>query len=101
MPYFGGDAIRVGGGIAMTSRLTVTAKGQVTLRRDVLRHLGVRPGERIVLDLLPSRRVELRAGAGDLGGFFGCLPARGAPVSVAAMNRVIERGWAGIDEDHA
>jgi bifunctional DNA-binding transcriptional regulator/antitoxin component of YhaV-PrlF toxin-antitoxin module len=28
------------------STLTVTAKGQVTLRKDVLEHLGVHPGER-------------------------------------------------------
>jgi hypothetical protein len=29
------------------STLTVTAKGQVTLRKDVLEHLGVHPGEKI------------------------------------------------------
>jgi hypothetical protein len=29
------------------STLTVTAKGQVTLRKDLLNHLGVRPGEKI------------------------------------------------------
>ena len=28
--------------------LTVTAKGQVTLRQELLRHLGVKPGEQIV-----------------------------------------------------
>jgi len=27
----------------MTATLTVTAKGQVTLRKEVLRHLGVAP----------------------------------------------------------
>ena len=26
--------------------LTVTARGQVTFRRDVLQHLGIRPGEK-------------------------------------------------------
>ena len=26
--------------------LTVTAKGQVTLRKDLLEHLGVRPGRK-------------------------------------------------------
>lgn len=29
------------------STLTVTAKGQVTLRKDLLEHLGVHPGEKI------------------------------------------------------
>ena len=27
--------------------MTVTSKGQVTLRKDVLRHLGIKPGEKI------------------------------------------------------
>ncbi|TSA14994.1 MAG: AbrB/MazE/SpoVT family DNA-binding domain-containing protein, partial [Comamonadaceae bacterium] len=34
--------------------LTVTARGQVTFRRDVLRHLGIQPGQKIELDLLPD-----------------------------------------------
>ena len=29
--------------------LTITAKGQVTLRKDLLKHLGVRPGEKIAV----------------------------------------------------
>jgi AbrB family looped-hinge helix DNA binding protein len=41
--------------------LTVTARGQVTLRKNVLKHLGIRPGERIELDKLPDGRVSLKA----------------------------------------
>lgn len=41
--------------------LTVTARGQVTFRKDVLQHLGIKPGERIELDLLPDGRAALRA----------------------------------------
>jgi bifunctional DNA-binding transcriptional regulator/antitoxin component of YhaV-PrlF toxin-antitoxin module len=37
--------------------LTVTSKGQVTLKRDVLRHLGVKPGEKIEVDLLPDGKL--------------------------------------------
>lgn len=85
----------------MTSTLTVTAKGQVTLRRELLGHLGVRPGDRIVVDLLPSGRAELRAASSDLSEFFGCLPGRGKPVSIEEMNRAIEDGWAGLGEDHS
>ncbi len=43
------------------STLTVTARGQVTFRKDVLQHLGIKPGERIELDLLPDGRAELKA----------------------------------------
>ena len=39
--------------------LTVTAKGQVTLRKSVLRHLGVKPGDKIEIALLAGGRVEL------------------------------------------
>ena len=41
--------------------LTVTARGQVTLRKDLLQHLGIRPGDKIRLDLLPGGRAELKA----------------------------------------
>ncbi|GHU03465.1 hypothetical protein FACS1894205_0060 [Alphaproteobacteria bacterium] len=41
--------------------LTVTSRGQVTLRKDALRHLGVEQGGKIHLDLLPGGRAELKA----------------------------------------
>jgi bifunctional DNA-binding transcriptional regulator/antitoxin component of YhaV-PrlF toxin-antitoxin module len=41
--------------------LTVTARGQVTFRKDVLQHLGIRPGDKIDLDLLPDGRGVLKA----------------------------------------
>lgn len=41
--------------------LTVTARGQITFRKDVLKHLGVRPGDKIHLDLLPDGRAEVTA----------------------------------------
>lgn len=41
--------------------LTVTARGQVTFRKEVLQHLGIAPGEKIELSLLPDGRAELRA----------------------------------------
>jgi bifunctional DNA-binding transcriptional regulator/antitoxin component of YhaV-PrlF toxin-antitoxin module len=41
--------------------LTVTTRGQVTFRKDVLEHLGIRPGDKIHLDLLPDGRAELKA----------------------------------------
>jgi bifunctional DNA-binding transcriptional regulator/antitoxin component of YhaV-PrlF toxin-antitoxin module len=41
--------------------LTVTARGQVTFKKDVLKHLGIQPGDKIHLDLLPDGRAELKA----------------------------------------
>lgn len=41
--------------------LSVTARGQVTLRREVLAHLGMKPGDKLVVDLLPGGRAQLSA----------------------------------------
>ena len=41
--------------------LTVTARGQVTFRKDVLRHLGVKPGEKIELELIPGGKGTIAA----------------------------------------
>ncbi len=41
--------------------LSVTARGQVTFRKEVLKHLGIQPGGKIRLDLLPDGRAELKA----------------------------------------
>jgi bifunctional DNA-binding transcriptional regulator/antitoxin component of YhaV-PrlF toxin-antitoxin module len=43
------------------SKLSVTSRGQVTFRKEVLQHLGIQPGGKIRLDLLPDGRAELRA----------------------------------------
>jgi hypothetical protein len=36
------------------STLTVTAKGQVTLRKDLLQHMGVHPGDRSPWQSFPT-----------------------------------------------
>lgn len=45
----------------MAIRLTVTAKGQITLRREVLAHLGVRPGDKVDVDLLKDGKTQVSA----------------------------------------
>lgn len=42
--------------------LTVIARRQVTFRKNVLKHLGIGPDDRITLDLLSEGRAELKAG---------------------------------------
>jgi antitoxin PrlF len=79
--------------------LTVTAKGQITLRRELLRHLGVRPGDKIEVELLPEGGATLRAGKpkGSIEAFFGSLHRPGEPAkSIEEINDAIERGWAGL-----
>jgi len=79
--------------------LTVTAKGQVTLRKDVLEHLGVHPGEKITVSKLPDGRVEVKAAkpTGKISDVFGILKTKrkGRSLSIEKMNEIIARGWAG------
>jgi AbrB family looped-hinge helix DNA binding protein len=80
------------------STLTVTAKGQVTLRKDLLKHLGVHPGEKVVVDKLPDGRIEMKAvrPTGRISEVFGLLKKKNAPtLSIEEMNRIAARGWAG------
>ena len=80
------------------STLTVTAKGQVTLRKDILKHLGVQPGEKIAVDKLPDGRIEVKAvrPAGKISDAFGYLKRKNGPsLSIEEMNKIAARGWAG------
>ena len=82
----------------MQTTLTVTSKGQVTLRREVLEHLGVAPGDKITIDFLPSGRAEVRAARApaSIEAFIGCLKQSGTePPSLDDITRVIAEGWAG------
>jgi bifunctional DNA-binding transcriptional regulator/antitoxin component of YhaV-PrlF toxin-antitoxin module len=73
--------------------LTVTARGQVTFRKDVLKHLGIQPGGKIRLDLLPDGRAELKAdrGAGAWRELSGMLKGKGngARLSIEEINDAV------------
>jgi AbrB family looped-hinge helix DNA binding protein len=78
--------------------LTVTARGQVTFRKDVLKHLGIEPGEKIEVDKLPDGRVALRAQrpAGKIDGFLGLLAGKTQKVATLdEINEAAASGWAG------
>ena len=78
--------------------LTVTRKGQVTLRKDLLKHLGIQAGERVALDMLPDGRIEMRAlrPTGNISEVFDLLKRDGAPaLSIEQINKIASEGWAG------
>lgn len=80
------------------STLTITAKGQVTLRKDILSHLGVQPGQKVEVLELPGDRIEIRAvrPAGTIEDFLGLLAGRTTKVaSIEEMNEAASNGWAG------
>jgi len=79
------------------STLTVTAKGQVTLRKDILKHLGIGPGAKVVVDKLPDGRVEIKAAsAGRISDAFGMLKGKARKsLSLGEIKEATARGWAG------
>jgi bifunctional DNA-binding transcriptional regulator/antitoxin component of YhaV-PrlF toxin-antitoxin module len=86
--------------------LTVTTRGQVTFRKEVLKHLGIQPGGKIRLDLLPDGRAELKAdqGRGSWRELQGMLKGKGNGVrlSIEELNDAIAdagaaAGMAGIE----
>ena len=79
------------------TKLTITAKGQVTLKQELLRHLGVGPGEKVEVDQLPDGRIIVRAAAqdGSLDDFIGCLSQRDGPkLTIGKINEIAAREWA-------
>lgn len=78
--------------------LTVTSRGQVTFRKDVLQHLGIAPGAKIEVDLLPDGRALLKAArpAGSIDSFVGLLAGRSAKVAtLEEIDEAAAQGWAG------
>jgi antitoxin PrlF len=75
---------------------TVSARGRVTLRKDVLRHLGIRPGEKIELDKQPDGTVTLRAARsrGKIDKFLGLLAGKtGKIATLDEINEAAATGW--------
>ena len=81
----------------MTITLTITAKGQITLRKEVLKHLGVLPGDKLNVDLLQDGRMQLRPKRGTAAAtIFGLLAQPGmSPLSINELEEAAAAGWAG------
>jgi len=88
MPYFD----------AMTT-LTVTAKGQITLKQSILQRLGIKPGDKVTASFLPNGRLEIapiqQLGA-DVRSVRGILHRPGMKaMTIEDMQDAIEAGAAG------
>ena len=75
--------------------LSVTERGQVTFRKDILKHLGIVPGGKIRLELLPGGRAELVADRpkgswDDLAGF---IKNNGVHLTIDEINEAIIDGY--------
>lgn len=80
--------------------LTVTAKGQVTLKQELLRHLGIRPGQKINVDTLPDGRAVIQAApeGRNIVDAFGILAAKNThdiSLTIDEIEEISHAGWAG------
>jgi bifunctional DNA-binding transcriptional regulator/antitoxin component of YhaV-PrlF toxin-antitoxin module len=85
--------------------VTTTSRGQITLRKEILRHVGIRPGGKLEIELLPGGEFRGRAvrKAGSIGDLAGCLKGKtnGARLTLEEINEAIaeagaEAGMAGL-----
>lgn len=77
--------------------LTVTRKGQLTLRKELLQHLGIQPGQRVDVEVLPGGRLELHAerATAEMSGFIGLLAGRTSKTaSLEELTEAAAAGWA-------
>jgi bifunctional DNA-binding transcriptional regulator/antitoxin component of YhaV-PrlF toxin-antitoxin module len=78
--------------------LTITAKGQVTLKQDLLQHMNVAPGQKVEVNKLPDGRLMVQPAekTGSIREFSGCLAKEGTPrLTIAQIKKITEDAWAG------
>jgi bifunctional DNA-binding transcriptional regulator/antitoxin component of YhaV-PrlF toxin-antitoxin module len=78
--------------------LTITAKGQITLKQELLRHLNVAFGQKIEVEKLPDGRLVVAPArkTGSIKNFSGMLAKKDGPkLTIDEINEIIAKGWAG------
>lgn len=80
--------------------LTVTSKGQVTLKQELLKHLGVVPGEKLEIDKLPDGKISIKAAkpGGKIVKAFGILAEKNTKnitLSLEEIDALTQDSWAG------
>lgn len=74
--------------------VSTTSRGQVTLRKEFFRHLGIKPGEKLEIDLMPGGELRGRAfrkKTGKIEDAFGILKGKtnGAVLTIEEINEAI------------
>lgn len=85
--------------LCIMTTLTITAKGQITLKKELLRKLGVAPGDKLDIAAAPGGGITMRPvkeGRRTIEDIAGSLKRPGQkPLSIEEMNEIIAKGWAG------
>ena len=79
----------------MTFSVRPTSKGQITLNKSLLAHLGVKPGDQLEVNILPGKRIRLarvspKKAMSDLVGLL--EPQQGPPVTDDQIEEGIAKG---------
>ncbi len=75
---------------------TLTSKGQTTIPRDVRRHLGLKPGDKLRFILEDDGRVVVVAATLPVSALLGVLPAPPKAVTLEEMRAAVrERAGGG------
>lgn len=80
----------------MKTTLTVTARGQITLNQEILKHLHIKPGEKIELALMPDGRSMLQAAkpSQSIDSVIGLLANRSNKrASLEELDAAISQSW--------
>lgn len=77
--------------------LSVTAKGQIILKRDLLQHIGIQQGQKVEVVKLPDGELRIKAKqqSQPISSIFGLLKDKtaGKIVSIEEMNQLVAEGW--------
>lgn len=81
----------------MHTTLRVTAKGQITLRKEILVHLGAKPGDRLVVEMLQGGTLHIQPKRGRPASSIVALLARpdSKCLSIREIKDEAAAGWAG------
>lgn len=78
--------------------LKLTARGQVTLRKEFLQHIGVKPGEKIEIELAQPNQLTIQPvkRTGRIEDAFGMLKGKTkVKATIQEIKDATERAWAG------
>jgi len=72
--------------------VSTTSRGQITLRKEILQHVGVKPGDKLEIDMLPGGEFRGRAARkkGKIEDVFGMLTGKtDVKLTIEEMNEAI------------
>lgn len=80
--------------------LKITSKGQVTLKQDLLNHLGVKAGQKVEVNKAPHGGITIKAVQKQkpIREFIGCLSQHSKKsLTIDEMNAITNHAWAEQD----